>query len=82
MYRLRIFYFGEKRVVLKDSSSRSRFWSKLAGITREMEGENTMEKHLKVFRAHSLKLLAVRSHLAFQYVAPRMPDGLTPKDNN
>ena len=51
MYRLRILYFGEKRVVLKESSSRSRFWSKLAGITREMEGENTMEKHLKVFRA-------------------------------
>ena len=30
-----------------------RLWFKLAEISGEMEGENTMEKRLGVFRAHS-----------------------------
>lgn len=51
MYKLRIPYFSEKRVVLKGSSriSRAGFWSELAGITSEMEGEIPMEKRLRVF---------------------------------
>ena len=46
------FYFGEKRAVLK-GSNRSRLWFKLAGISGEMEGENTMEKPPRVFRVNS-----------------------------
>ena len=50
------FNLGEKSAVLKDSS-RSRVSSKLTGISRKMEGENMMEKRLRVFRAHSRFLL-------------------------
>ena len=39
--------------MLKDSS-RSRLSSKSTGISRKMETENTIEKRLRVFRAHSL----------------------------
>ena len=50
------FYFGEKsatvgrlkqiEIVIQDSS-------KSTGISGKIEGENTMEKRLRVFRAHS-----------------------------
>ena len=53
IYNLCVLYFGEKRVELKGSSriSRSRIWLKLARISHKIEGEDTMEKHLKVFQA-------------------------------
>lgn len=71
------FYFGKKRVVLKGLSrnSRLRFWSELAGILCKIEDENTMEKHLKVFQAHSLQvlLLAVQTLSAVKTVVPQVP---------
>ena len=47
---------GEKSAVLKESS-RSRLSSKSTGISPKTEGEYTMEKRLRVFRAHSCILL-------------------------
>ena len=43
---------GEKFAVLINRPSRWRLFPKSTGISRKMEGENVMQKHLKVFRAH------------------------------
>ena len=74
-YSLRKFLFCEKSAVLK-VSSRSRLPSKSTWISRKMEGENTTEKSVKVFRAYWRILLWWSEVICLLYiiVAPRVRD--------
>ena len=64
-----LFWFGGKTAVLK-GSSRSRLSSKSTGISRKMEGENTIEKCLRAVRLKSMTV---------KIVAPRVQDSSTPE---